>query len=81
VKLEAELLLFGSPTDAVEFEEVLQELHAVLHPSWTSEQLLYHPREALRFCEAIRARCGQGLPDEMVLRRLTNIRKRAEVPA
>lgn len=78
MKLEKELELYGSETDPGTFREVLQEVHAVMHPAWTAEQLLYHPRDAIRYCEAIRARAGQGLPDEMVLRRLNNIRKRGQ---
>lgn len=75
MKLEAELKLYGCDQDAIQFNEIVGELHAVLHPSWTFEQLLYHPRDAAQYCEAVRARCGRGLPDEMILRRLNNLRK------
>lgn len=76
--LADELKLYGSEMDANEFKDVIQELHAVMHPSWNPEQLLYHLRDALRYCEAVRARAGQGLPDEMIMRRLNNCRKRPE---
>jgi hypothetical protein len=76
MKLEDELKLYGSEMDAAEFEDVIQELHAVMHPMWSFEQLLYEPRHELRYCEAVRARAGQGLPDNMILRRLNNIRKK-----
>lgn len=74
--LTDELKLYGATVDADEFNDIIQELHAVMHPAWTSEQLLYHLRDGLRYCDAVRARCGQGLPDEMILRRLNNKRKR-----
>ena len=78
MKLADELALYGSGADPEAFREVLQELHAIMHPAWTSEQLLYRPADALRFCEAVRARCGPGLPDEAILRRLTNLRKHGQ---
>lgn len=76
--LADELKLFGSEVDADTFNDTIHELHAVMHPAWNAEQLLYRLRDALRYCEAVRARAGQGLPDEMILRRLTNLRKRSE---
>jgi hypothetical protein len=78
MRLESELKLFGATVGAEQFKELLADLHNALHPSWTEEQLLYHPRDGLRYCEAIRARAGQGLPDEMILRRLNNLRKNPE---
>lgn len=75
--LAEELKLYGSDTGAEDFNDIIGELHAVMHPMWNTEQLLYRPRDEVRYCEAVRARCGQGLPDEMILRRLNNIRKRA----
>lgn len=75
MNLDDELKFYGSTMDADEFSDMIQELHAVMHPAWNAEQLLYHLRDALRYCEAVRARAGQGLPDEMILRRLNNCRK------
>lgn len=74
--LAEELKLFGSAVDAAEFNDTIQVLHAVMHPAWNAEQLLYQLDHAKRFCEAVRAGAGQGLPDEMILRRLNNTRKR-----
>lgn len=77
MKLETELKLYGCDVGADMFEETLANLMGAMFPNRNSEQLLYYPYDALRFCEAVRSatRC-QGLPDEMILRRLQNIRKR-----
>ena len=58
-----------------EFRDIIQEVFAVLHPSWTDEQLLFRPPDGMRFCEAVRCRTSKGLPDELILRTLVNIRK------
>jgi hypothetical protein len=76
MSLDDELAKFGSEMSGSDFEEVIQELHAIMHPAWTFEQLLYNPSNGNRYCEAVRARAGKGRPDEMILRRLNNIRKK-----
>jgi hypothetical protein len=73
--LQKELKFYGVDMSTGDFNDLLAEMHHNLAPSWTSEQLLYHPYDALRFCAAIRSRSKDGLPDEMILRRLQNIRK------
>lgn len=79
MKLKDELLLFGASVPDADFEDVLVRVHANANASRTTEQLLYHPDEAKVFCHAVRARCGLGLPDEMILRRLQNVRKKGEL--
>lgn len=81
MKLVDELKVYGVSMAPDEFEELIEELQVLMFPSWSGEQLLYHPRDGVRYCEAIRARAGQGLPDEMILRRLNNIRKKATTAA
>ena len=76
MKLADELRLYGSGCDAGEFNNLIQELHAVMHPAWSIEDLCYEPRHAAIYCEAVRARAGSGLPDRMIMKRLTNCRKR-----
>jgi hypothetical protein len=60
-----------------EFRDVVQEVFAVLHPSWTDEELLFNPHDALRFCDAVRCRTCLGIPDNFILRTLVNVRKHA----
>jgi len=79
MKLEEELKLYGCGLSPEQFEKRLVDLLAAMYPNLNSEQLLYYPDLASRYCEAVRCstRCP-GLPDEMILRRLQNIRKRGE---
>jgi hypothetical protein len=68
-----EAIKFGIPVD---FRETIIEMHAMMHPAWTDEELCFHPHDAICFCEAIRCRfqCG-GLRDDLILRTLVNWRK------
>lgn len=77
MKLEDELRLYGCDLTPQDFENTLANLLAAMFPNVNSEQLLYEPCRAKRYCEAVRCstKC-HGLPDEMILRRLQNIRKR-----
>lgn len=75
--LADELELYGATVTPVDFNDIIQELLAVMYPQWNSEQLLYEPQHCREFCGAVRARCGGGLPDRVILRRLTNLRKRS----
>jgi hypothetical protein len=77
--LEKELELYGCEVAANEFNELLADLHIQMHPSWTTEQLLYRPSYGITFVNAVRSktRC-HGLPEEMVLRRLQNLRKNTD---
>ncbi len=66
--------------DADEFRDILVELHAAICPSWTVDELLAHPRDALADCTAVRRRVGcSDLPDELILKSLTNARKRGRI--
>lgn len=76
ISLEKELALYGSRISDAEFNATIKKLHAAMHPQWKGEELLYEPEHGRRFCAAVRARCGEGLPDNMILRRLNNIRKK-----
>jgi len=77
MRLEEELRLYGCEMSPEDFESRLADLLAAMSPNLNTEQLLYYPDQAKRFCEAVRCsvKCS-GLPDEMILRRLQNIRKR-----
>jgi len=77
MRLEDELRLYGCDISAQDFESRLADLLAAMYPNMNTEQLLYYPDQAKQYCEAVRSsvKCP-GLPDEMILRRLQNIRKR-----
>ncbi len=76
IHLKAELLRHGCGADPDEFRDVIQELKAVMYPTWTDEDLLKNPRNAIQYAEAVRCRVGcAGLPDEVILGALQNIRK------
>lgn len=76
MKLEDELRLYGCNKSPTDFEDTLVTLLGAMYPQMNTEQLLYFPDLAKRYCEAVRSAVGcQGLPDEMILRRLQNIRK------
>lgn len=81
MKLPEELAAYGCQATPEQFEERLLDILAnmlrdVPNPE---ERLLYWPDHAKRFCEAVRCSLNcPGLPDEMILRRLQNIRKKAQ---
>lgn len=76
-KLADELKDCGCQADSDVFRELVRELHSVMHPAWTDEELLYHPDDAKAFCGVVRRRAGSpGLPDDLILRTLVNRRKR-----
>lgn len=75
MRLQEELKFYGSEWTDDKFNSLLSQVHEVLAPGLSEEQLLYQPTLAFRLCEVVRLRAGNGLPDEMILRRLQNIRK------
>ncbi len=81
MQLDKELELYGVSMEPKRFKELLGDLHINMHRAWTEEQLLYHPQDAIIFCHAVRHRCGPGLPDEMILRALNNLRKAVNSPS
>jgi hypothetical protein len=75
-KLAEDLKALGYDGGEDEFRDIVGEVFAVMHPSWTDEELMCEPRDAMRYCEAVRSRTCQGIPDRLILRTLTNNRKR-----
>ena len=80
MKLEDELKLYGCYLDPSQFEEILADVFAGMCAGMNDEGLLYRPSDAVRYCQAIRARTSDGLPEEMILRRLINMRKSSRAP-
>lgn len=78
MKMAEELRQYGCSMEPEAFRDLVVELHQLLHPSWTDEQLLFHPYNAMQFCEAVRQKTQQWVPDHFVLRTLINCRKRGD---
>lgn len=78
IRLEEELHRYGCDMDAEEFRDVVQELKAVMFPTWTREELALHPEhEATVYVRAVRSRVHcEGLPDHLIMRTLFNCEKR-----
>ena len=77
--LKNELTQYGCDMAPEAFEEILGDLHGVLHPALSIGELLRHPTLGLRYIEAVRYRAEcPALPEEMILRRLENLRKNGQ---
>lgn len=59
---------------------IAQLFHERFPTGVTVDELLLHPRDAMRFCDSVRDRQGWiGIPDDVILRALLNRRKRGEL--
>lgn len=57
---------------------MVQDFSAVYRGQWSIDELVLHPREALRFCDDVRRKHGFfDLPDDIILRSIMNRRKGA----
>ena len=74
-KIDAELAALGYTGDHEEFKEVIGELHALMAPNFTDEDLADHLDDAKDFCRAVCRRVGAQLPDFIIMRTLRNMRK------
>ena len=79
MSLEKDLKTCGYLDGAATFRDILADVFAVSCPSWTDEELLCNPRQAVHYCDAVRARTCLGIPDRLILRALTNSRKNPAV--
>jgi len=76
IRLKTELESAGYEGEADDFRDRLIDLLVEMFRSWTAEELLYHPREELHFCNMVRRdRHVPELPDSTILRTLQNMRK------
>ena len=75
--LAEKLQTLGCTMESADFNDVVVEVWHALCPDWTDEELLVHPRDALRLCDCVRMRVDCNLPDELILRAMTNIRKKS----
>lgn len=68
---------FGIDDDPETFVDSLVDCMAEMYPAYNVDNLLVRPREAIRFCDAVRQRKGAyDLPDDIILQPLLNRRKR-----
>lgn len=74
-RLQTVLRNAGYPGDRDQFRNQLADLFAENYRDWTDEKLLFHPDEAKRYCNLIRAKAGANLPDDVILAALCGIRK------
>ena len=75
-RLSKTLAEYGIDTEPEMFVDQLVELFQGLYPAFTIDELLVRPREALKFCDAVRTSCrNYDLPDDLLLRPLLNRRK------
>jgi hypothetical protein len=80
---EKQLQALGYDGGAEEFNDVLREVFFAMFPAWAGpedrlndEELAREPREGLRYCEAVRCRTCEGLPDRLIIAALQALRKR-----
>jgi len=68
---------FGIDMKRVDLVDLfIDELRSVFRGAWTIDELVVHPRDALRFCDDFRHKHGfRDLPDDIILRTLMNERK------
>ena len=71
----------GCNLDSQAFRDLVRSIFVEKYPAMTDEDVYCRPAEAMLFCNHVRrgARAPQ-IADELVLRTLTNIRKRGELP-
>jgi hypothetical protein len=75
-RLSKSLTEYGVETDPEQFVDQLAERFGSMYPAFSIDELLVRPREALRFCDAVREATGNyDLPDDLLLRPLLNRRK------
>jgi hypothetical protein len=55
---------------------MVEQFSAAYRGQWTIDELLLHPREAIRFCDDVRHQRGYyDVPDDIILRAILGRRK------
>ncbi|HMP57867.1 MAG TPA: hypothetical protein PKD86_00825 [Gemmatales bacterium] len=75
-RLVEELRSHGYQADPEAFRETLADVMFNGYGSWTIDDLLCHPEDALEYCRMVRQLTGSDLPDDLILKTLLNLRKR-----
>ena len=80
LKLQEHLLAAGYRGDVGRFQEIVIEIFQIGYEGWTDEELLCRPEDALAYCARVRKRArAPNIPDVVILRTLTNLRKRSAI--
>ena len=80
ILLKVELEAIGWTKTVEQFRELIADVFANMFPSWTDEDLLCNPREAIRFCRNMQhASALPDLSEALILRTLTNCRKNTTI--
>ena len=68
---------FGVNLDKEEFiDQMVDDFNSTYHAQTTIDELLPHPRDAMRFCDDVRHKHGYfDLPDDIILRVVLQRRK------
>jgi len=75
-KLQDRLAANGCELAIDDFQDQLVDILAGMFSSWSVDELVLHPRDALDFCSVACRRTGySGLPDDLILRCLMARRK------
>ncbi|MFH1924464.1 MAG: hypothetical protein ABIP48_31825 [Planctomycetota bacterium] len=57
-------------------DQMVEAFHGTYRDGWTIDELLLHPREAVRFCDDVRRKHGYyDVPDDIILRVILTRRK------
>lgn len=75
MKLADELEEFGVEMEPDEFEDALREVWFALCPASTPDAIVCDPGWRKPFVREVRLKVGRKLPEEVILRRLLNLRK------
>ncbi len=67
-----ELEKVGYPGSLAEFEEIITDAFVALFPSWSVDELLLHPREAIKLCGIVQKKAN------LILATLLTNRKRPD---
>lgn len=79
-KLSTELDNYGVKMGPDPFRKLLGDKFARMYPGKRVEWLTHNPSKAIQFVIAVRSAVGVALPEEFVMRRLTNLRKSRRSP-
>lgn len=59
-----------------DFDDLLADTLHDFCPDWTDDELKNHPPMAMQFCDVVRRRANVTAPDDLILRALSNIRRK-----
>lgn len=68
---------FGISVNKEEFtDQMVEAINSIYRGQWSVDELMLHPREAVRFCDQVRHQHGYyDVPDDIILRVILTRRK------